>query len=195
PLSPPAFDKSAAEAAARRFADAAPADVRYAVLDSPVGRLVGAVTDKGLMSLAYDDGELDAILDSIARRLSPRIVERRAALDPVARELDEYFAGKRRQFEIPIDWSLVHGFGRRVLGAAVAIPYGEVATYGEVAARAGVPTGARAAGNALGHNPMPIVVPCHRVVRSGGALGGYTGGIDRKQKLLAVERGELTLAL
>ena len=167
------------------------------MLETPVGRLVGAVTDRGLTRLAYDDpgGGVDAILESLARRVSPRILERRAALDPLARELDEYFAGTRRTFEIPIDWSLVHGFGRRVLDAAVAIPYGEVATYGEVARRAGVPTGARAAGNALGHNPMPIVVPCHRVVRSGGALGGYTGGIDRKQKLLAVERGEQTLGL
>ena len=142
PLSPPASTRAAAQAAARRFADEAPADVRYAVLDTPVGRLVAAVTDRGLTRLAYDDsdGGVDAILESIARRLSPRILERQAALDPLARELDEYFAGTRRRFEVPIDWSLVHGFGRRVLDAAVAIPYGEVSTYGEVAARAGVPS-------------------------------------------------------
>ncbi len=167
------------------------------MLDSPVGKLVAATTDRGLARLAYDDlnGGVDAILDVLATRLSPRILERRAELDPVARELDEYFAGTRRDFDLPLDWSLVAGFGRRVLGAARRIPYGEVATYAQVAERAGNAAASRAAGNALGANPLPIVVPCHRVVRSGGALGGYTGGLDRKQSLLAVERGELTLGV
>ena len=123
----------------------------------------------------------------LAARLSPRILERQADLDTLRRELDEYFAGARRAFDLPIDWSLAPGFGRRVLRATARIPYGERATYGEVATLAGSPGGARATGNALGANPIPIVVPCHRVVRSGGALGGYTGGIDRKLLLLGVE--------
>ncbi len=172
-----------------------PSDVRYAILDSPVGSIVAATTDRGLARLAYDDldGGLDAILDSLARRLSPRIIEQRAALDAVARELDEYFAGRRRSFGVPIDWALVTGFGRRILDATARIPYGEVATYAQVAERAGNPGASRAAGNALGSNPLPVIVPCHRVVRSGGALGGYTGGLHRKEHLLAIERGELTL--
>ena len=197
PLTPPQLDADAARAAADRFARSAPADVRYAVLETPVGTIVAAQTERGLARLAYDDlnGGLDAILDSLARRLSPRILEGRAALDPVARELDEDFAGKRRVFDLPLDLSLMGGFGRRILGAAAAIPYGQVATYGQVAERAGNPGASRAAGNALGANPIPVVIPCHRVVRSGGALGGYTGGVERKQHLLAIERGELTLGV
>lgn len=197
PLTPPPLDRGAAKAAAHRFAQTAPADVRYAVLDTPVGTIVAAATDRGLARLAYDDlnGGLDAILDSLAKRLSPRVLEQRAALDPVARELDEYFAGKRRTFDLSLDWSLVGGFGRRILDAAARIPYGDVATYGQVAELAGNPGASRAAGNALGANPLPVVIPCHRVVRSGGALGGYTGGVERKQRLLAIERGELTLGV
>ncbi len=197
PLSPPPLDRDAAKAAAQRFAQTAPADVRYAVLETPVGTIVAAATDRGLARLAYDDlnGGLDAILDSLATRLSPRILEQRAALDPVARELDEYFTGKRRTFDLALDWSLVSGFGRRILDAAARIPYGDVATYGKVAELAGNPGASRAAGNALGANPLPVVIPCHRVVRSGGALGGYTGGVERKQRLLAIERGELTLGV
>ncbi|HVP03644.1 MAG TPA: methylated-DNA--[protein]-cysteine S-methyltransferase [Solirubrobacteraceae bacterium] len=191
----PPRDAQAAAAAAARFAAAAPADVRYAELETPVGVVVAVITRKGLARLDYEDwfGGLDAVLEDVAARLSPRILRGGAALDPVARELDEYFAGRRRTFDLPIDWTLVPAFGRRVLRATARIPYGEVATYGEVAARAGSPHGARAAGNALGANPVPIVVPCHRVVRAGGGLGGYTGGIERKQRLLAVERGEQAL--
>jgi methylated-DNA-[protein]-cysteine S-methyltransferase len=119
--------------------------------------------------------------------VSPRIVAADAQLDPVRRELDEYFAGRRRGFELALDWTLVGPFGRRVLGATAEIPYGGVLSYSEVAAEAGSPRGSRAAGNALGANPMPIVVPCHRVLRSGGALGGYGGGLDRKRFLLELE--------
>ena len=195
PLTTPAADPAAAAAAAERFAAGAPADVRYGTLDTPVGTVVAAVTARGLVRLAYDDfeGGEDAIVDALARRVSPRVLRAPAAVDQVARELDEYFAGRREHFDVPLDWSLVHGFGRRVLGATARIPFGEVATYGEIAGRAGVPSGARAAGQALGANPIPIIVPCHRVVRAGGAIGGYTGGLDRKLRLLAVERGELTL--
>jgi methylated-DNA-[protein]-cysteine S-methyltransferase len=195
PLPAPATDPRDARAAAARFAVGAPADVRYAVLDSPVGVLVAATTERGLVRLAYDDlnGGVDAILAALAERVSPRILEGRPALDPVARELDAYFAGRRTAFDLPLDWALAGPFARRVLGAALKIPYGQVATYAEIAGRAGSPGGSRAAGNALGSNPIPIIVPCHRVVRTGGGLGGYTGGLDRKERLLAIERGELTL--
>jgi methylated-DNA-[protein]-cysteine S-methyltransferase len=111
-------------------------------------------------------------------------------LDQSRRELDEYFAGHRREFELPIDWQLTHGFGRRVLQATARIPFGLVSTYKGVASEAGSPRGFRAAGNALGSNPIPIVVPCHRVLHADGGLGGYTGGLDRKRLLLAVEGRE-----
>lgn len=190
-ISRPQTDPRDAAAAAARFAAAATPDVRYAVLDTPAGRVVGATTARGLVRLAYEDwnGGVDAVVESLAERLSPRILEQPTALDRVAHELDEYFAGDRTTFDVPIDWTLVTPFGRRVLSAARRIPYGEVATYAEVAAGAGSPGGSRAAGNALGANPIPIVIPCHRVVRAGGALGGYTGGLRRKELLLGVERG------
>ncbi len=189
-LTPPPDPGGAAERAAARFASGAHADVRVGELDTPAGRVLAAVTDRGLVRIAYLDthGGADAVVDDLARRLSPRILEQPADLDALRRELDEYFTGTRRAFDLPIDWSLVPGFGRRVLRATARIPYGDRATYGDVAALAGCPGGARATGNALGANPIPIVVPCHRVVRSGGALGGYTGGIDRKLLLLGVER-------
>jgi methylated-DNA-[protein]-cysteine S-methyltransferase len=127
------------------------------------------------------------VLEELAQRVSPRVLEAPAALDEVRRELDEYFAGKRTSFDVPVDWKLHDGFSRRVLRATARIPYGELLTYAQVAAKAGSPRGSRAAGNALGSNRMPIVVPCHRVVRTGGMLGGYTGGIERKQYLLGLE--------
>lgn len=191
-LTPPRDRDGAADRAAARFAATAPADVRITELDTPVGRVLAARTDRGLARLAYLDthGGAAAVIDDIAARLSPRILERPADFDELARELEQYFAGTRRTFDLPVDWSLVPSFGRRVLRATARIPYGAVATYGEIAARAGSPGGARAAGSALGANPVPIVVPCHRVVRAGGALGGYTGGVERKDLLLGVERGE-----
>lgn len=190
-LPAPTVDPRDAAAAAARFAAGAAPDVRYAVLDTPAGPVVGAMTARGLVRLAYEDwnGGVDAVVEALAERLSPRILEQPAALDAVARELDEYFAGRRTTFDLPIDWALVTPFARRVLRATARIPYGAVATYGEVAADAGSPGGSRAAGNALGSNPVPIVVPCHRVVRSGGLLGGYTGGVARKELLLGIERG------
>jgi methylated-DNA-[protein]-cysteine S-methyltransferase len=169
-------------------------DVAYAKLDSPVGTLLLAATTAGLVRIAYLDGDQeDFVLEEIARRLSPRVLAAPRALDVPRRELDEYFDGRRRTFEIAIDWRLMSDFGRRVLAATAAIPYGSVSTYQDVAARAGSPRGSRAAGNALGANPLPIVLPCHRVVRSGGSLGGYTGGVDRKRKLLGIERGQAPL--
>jgi methylated-DNA-[protein]-cysteine S-methyltransferase len=163
-------------------------DVSYAFEPSPVGDLLVAVTPRGLIRIAYGAHEnADTVLGELARRVSPRVVEAPAALDAVRRELDEYFEGRRTGFEIPIDWRLHDGFGRRVLRATARIPFGKVLTYGEVAAKAGSPRAYRAAGNALGSNRMPIVVPCHRVVASGGKLGGYTGGVERKRYLLGLE--------
>jgi methylated-DNA-[protein]-cysteine S-methyltransferase len=162
-------------------------DVAYAEVDSPVGPLVAAATTRGLVRLAYADDGADSVLSDLARRISPRLLEAPARLDGIRRELDEYFAGRRREFEVPLDLSLVRGFGRRVLERTAEVPFGEVSTYAQIASRAGSPRGSRAAGNALGANPIPIVVPCHRVLRSGGGLGGYTGGLDRKRLLLGVE--------
>ena len=167
-------------------------DVAYATLDSPVGTLLLASTDRGLVRLAYLGGEgedEEAVLEQLASAISPRVLASARRLDDPRRELDQYFAGARHEFELPLDWRLTHGFGRRVLQATARIPYGAVASYKEVATEAGSPRGFRAAGNALGSNPIPIVVPCHRVLHSGGGLGGYTGGLDRKRTLLAVERG------
>jgi methylated-DNA-[protein]-cysteine S-methyltransferase len=163
-------------------------DVAYSFEPSPVGDLLVAVTPRGLIRVAYNAEEYaDDVLAELARRVSPRVIEAPAALDPVRRELDEYFQGKRTGFDIPVDWRLHDGFGRRVLKATARIPFGKLLTYGEVAAKAGSPRAYRAAGNALGSNRMPIVVPCHRVVASGGKIGGYTGGVERKEYLLELE--------
>jgi methylated-DNA-[protein]-cysteine S-methyltransferase len=166
-------------------------DVAYATLDSPVGSLLLAATPKGLVRVAYlDDQDPDAALSDLARRVSPRVLAAPRKLDAPRRALDEYFAGRRDRFELDLDWQLMTPFGRRVLEATAAIPYGSVSSYREVAAHAGSPRGSRAAGNALGANPLPIVLPCHRVVHAGGGLGGYTGGVARKRALLAIEGGE-----
>jgi len=171
-------------------------DVAYAKLDSRVGTLLLAATPVGLVRIAYlDDGQEDSVLAEIAARVSPRVLSAPHKLDRPRRELDEYLSGRRRAFELALDRQLISSFGRRVLEATAAIPYGSVSTYQEVAAVAGSPRGSRAAGNALGANPLPIVLPCHRVLRSGGALGGYTGGLDRKRTLLAIEGGQSPLAL
>jgi methylated-DNA-[protein]-cysteine S-methyltransferase len=162
-------------------------DVAYATLDSPVGELLVAATPRGLVRVSYLDGGLEAALEQLAARISPRVLAAPRRLDLARRELDEYFAGARRDFDLALDWQLAAGFGRRVLQATAAIEFGAVSSYGQVAAAAGSPRGARAAGNALGANPLPIVVPCHRILHAGGGLGGYTGGVERKQVLLAIE--------
>ena len=164
-------------------------DVAYAQVDSPLGPLTAATTPRGLVCLAYPDRPLEEVLAKIAVELSPRILEAPARLDPLRRELDQYFEGRRQRFEQPIDWSLTRGFYREVLRATARIRFGKLSTYAEVAAKAGSPRAVRAAGNGLGSNPMPVVVPCHRVVASGGGLGGYTGGLERKKFLLELERG------
>jgi methylated-DNA-[protein]-cysteine S-methyltransferase len=183
----------AAELAARTAARAAEegvAEVAYATIDSPVGQLVAVATTRGLARIAYErpNGGLDTILDQVAQRLSPRVVRAPARLDDVRRELDEYFEGRRDAFDVALDWSLVSGpFARRVLQSTAQIPFGSTRSYREVAQDAGSPRGFRAAGNALGANPIPIIVPCHRVLASGGGLGGYTGGLDVKRALLSIE--------
>jgi methylated-DNA-[protein]-cysteine S-methyltransferase len=182
-------------AAAKRVSERAAADgladISYAPVDSPFGTLHAATTKRGLVRVAFPEESVESVLERLARGISPRIVEAPASLDAVRRELDEYFSGRRQAFEIPLDWSLIGPFGRRVLGATAEIPYGGHLSYAEVAAEAGSPRGSRAAGNALGSNPIPIIIPCHRVLRSGGALGGYGGGLDRKRYLLELE-GALT---
>jgi methylated-DNA-[protein]-cysteine S-methyltransferase len=163
-------------------------DVAYTSVDSPLGSLVVAATPRGLVRVAYADNEpADEVLEELAARVSPRMLEARPRLDPVLRELDRYFAGDLRRFETPIDWSHLAGFTRKVLRATARIGFGDTGTYRSVATGAGSPRAVRAAGNALGANPMPVIVPCHRVLRTGGALGGYTGGIERKQFLLRLE--------
>jgi len=171
-------------------------DVAYATLDSPVGTLLVAVTPRGLVRLAYlDAGEEEAsVLEQLATTVSPRVLAAPRKLDEPRRELDQYFAGRRRQFELPLDWQLTRGFGRKVLEATARIPYGATATYKQVATQAGNARAYRAAGNALGSNPIPIIVPCHRILHSGGGLGGYTGGLERKRVLLGVESGQQSLA-
>ena len=162
-------------------------DVAYCEVDSPVGPLLAVATDEGLVQLGYPNQPREAMLENLAARISPRLLEAPARLDPVRRELDEYFAGRRREFDLALDWRLTSGFRRRVLAETARIPFGETRSYTEMAASAGSPRAHRAAGSALGGNPIPIVVPCHRVLRSGGALGGYGGGLDVKVKLLELE--------
>lgn len=190
----PALDRDAAAAAAARFAIVAQPDVAYAVVDTPVGRVVAATTRRGLACLAYEDhhGGVEHVVEELSAGLSPRILEAPARLDDVRRELDEYFEGRRRDFDLELDLALVRTpFSRRLLRATARIPFGEVRTYRDMATAAGNPAAVRAAGNALGHNPIPIIVPCHRVLRTGGTLGGYTGGLERKLRLLATEGIEL----
>jgi methylated-DNA-[protein]-cysteine S-methyltransferase len=165
-------------------------DVAYATTDSPLGPLLLAGTDRGLVRLAYlDFSERDAVLQALADRVSPRMLEAPRRLDEPRRELEDYFDGRRREFDLPLDWRLMTDFTRRILTATAAIPFGSVSTYGAVAREAGSPRGSRAAGNALGSNPIPIVIPCHRVLHADGGIGGYTGGLERKRTLLEIESG------
>src|SRR3954451_15711716 len=174
---------------AARAADEALMDVSYATLDSPMGELVVAATDRGLVRIGLPGQPLDSVLEQLADGVSPRILSYPRRLDDARRELDQYFAGKREHFELAVDWRLSHpGFYRRVLREAAKGPFGQVITYGQAAKRAGSPRAFRAAGTALGSNPIPIVVPCHRVVRTGGEIGNYGGGPEMKRFLLELER-------
>jgi methylated-DNA-[protein]-cysteine S-methyltransferase len=181
--------RSAAAAAA--FAAAAAEhgllDVAIGTTGSPVGELLLAVTPRGLAYIAFEDEERDELLARLARRLSPRILEHPSATDDVRRELDEYFEGRRTRFDLKLDRRLMKGIARDVLAATARVPFGRTTTYGTIAERIGRPRASRAVGNALGSNPIPIVVPCHRVLRTGGDVGGYAGGPERKRRLLRLE--------
>jgi methylated-DNA-[protein]-cysteine S-methyltransferase len=185
---PGSFDAGHLRSAlARQAADAGLLDVAYGTYESPLGRLTVMVTPRGLVRLSYPGEGIDGQLQELADRVSPRILEAPERTDDVRRQLDAYFAGQRRTFDVPIDWRLVRGFAGDVLRATARIPFGGVSSYREIAAAAGSPNAYRAAGNALGSNPVPIVVPCHRVLHAGGGLGGYTGGLERKRFLLHLE--------
>jgi methylated-DNA-[protein]-cysteine S-methyltransferase len=162
-------------------------DVAYTSTDSPFGELLLASTRRGLIRVGLPEQGTDELLEDLSERISPRVLEAPAQLDAARRELDLYFDGKLTEFDLPLDWRLSHDFRRRVLRAIGRIPYGQTRSYMEVAASAGNERAVRAAGTACGSNPIPIVVPCHRVLRSGGALGGYGGGLPMKRALLELE--------
>jgi methylated-DNA-[protein]-cysteine S-methyltransferase len=175
----------------RRLAERADAegllDVAYASVDSPFGTLLVAETSRGVLRLSLPNYDPDEALEQIAAKVSPRILEAPAKLDEARRELDLYFEGKLTEFELPIDWRLTRGFQGKVQRAIHRIPYGRTRSYTELARSAGNERAVRAAGTACGANPVPILVPCHRVLRSGGALGNYGGGVPMKEALLKLE--------
>lgn len=162
-------------------------DVAYRTLDSPLGALLLAATGDGLVRVAFEGEGHEAVLAELAGEISPRVLRAPARLDAVARQLDAYFVGARRRFEVPVDLRLSHGFRRGVLEHLRQIPYGETESYAVVARAAGSPNAVRAAGSACATNPIPVVVPCHRVVRSDGTIGQYRGGVEAKRFLLALE--------
>jgi methylated-DNA-[protein]-cysteine S-methyltransferase len=168
-------------------------DVAYAAVDSPFGELLVARTGRGVVKLALPSHRgsrqsTDDVLEELARVVSPRVLEAPGRLDEERRELEDYFEGKRDHFDLPVDWSLTPtGFRSRALHAVARIPYGETRTYGEIATEAGNERAFRAAGSACGRNPVPLIVPCHRVVQSGGGVGNYGGGPEMKRALLGLE--------
>lgn len=163
-------------------------DVAYTTMASPVGTLLLATTPNGLVRIAFAE-ELDDVLVELSGALSPRLLELPRRLDDVREQLDRYFSGRLTEFDLTLDRERLGPFIRRVLERTAAIPYGSRSTYSDLARQVGSPRAARAVGNAVGANPIPVVIPCHRVVRTGGALGGYGGGLDRKRFLLALEGG------
>jgi methylated-DNA-[protein]-cysteine S-methyltransferase len=168
-------------------------DVAYASVDSPFGKLLVARTDRGVVRLKLPGGRDarisdDETLEALATYVSPRVLEAPSRLDEERRELEEYFEGKRDHFDVPVDWALTApGFRSRALHAVARIPYGETRTYGDIARKAGNARAFRAAGTACGRNPIPLIVPCHRVVQSGGGVGNYGGGPEMKRALLDLE--------
>ncbi len=163
-------------------------DVAYRSIDSPIGTLLLAATPRGLVRVAFDVEGHDAVLQQLASTVSPRVLLAPSRLDDVARQLDQYFGGERTRFELALDLERVSGFRRSVLDHLLAIDFGRTASYGAVAAAAGNPAAVRAAGTACARNPLPVIVPCHRVVRSDGTIGQYLGGTEAKRSLLAFER-------
>lgn len=162
-------------------------DVAYASVDSPFGPLLIAATSRGLVKVGLPSYDEDETLQDLAARISPRVLEAPARLDEVRRQLDGYFSGRLHAFDLPLDWQLSKGFRLRALRAIDRIPYGKTRSYTQIATSAGNERAVRAAGTACGSNPIPIVVPCHRVLRSGGGLGGYGGGLPMKKALLELE--------
>jgi methylated-DNA-[protein]-cysteine S-methyltransferase len=164
-------------------------DVAYRTVDSPVGTLLLAATTVGLVRVAYAVEGHDAVLATLAEAVSPRVLRAPARLDAAARQLDEYFTKRRTGFEVPVDLRLADGFRRSVIEHLRDIGYGRRESYAEVAAAIGSPRAVRAVGTACGHNPLPVVIPCHRVVRSDGSAGQYVGGVAAKSALLELEAG------
>jgi methylated-DNA-[protein]-cysteine S-methyltransferase len=162
-------------------------DVAYTTIDSPVGTLLLAATPHGLLRVAYDVEDHDRVLDNLSQRISPRVLRAPRRLDAAARELDEYFGGRRRGFDLPLDLSLSAGFRQLVQRHLPEIGYGQTRTYGQVAELVGNPRAVRAVGTACATNPLPVVVPCHRVLRADGAVGRYIGGSAAKRALLLLE--------
>jgi methylated-DNA-[protein]-cysteine S-methyltransferase len=187
----PTLDESARERLHARLANAANdaglLDVAYRTMDSPLGPLLLAATDVGLVRVAYSIEDHDQVLEYLSNAVSPRILAAPQRLDRVAREIDEYFAGRRKAFDLPLDFRLSNGFRRQVLAHLSEIGYGHTESYAQVAAAAGNPKAVRAVGTACATNPLPLVVPCHRVIRSDGSFGGYAGGIEAKHMLLTLE--------
>ncbi|MDR7235292.1 methylated-DNA--[protein]-cysteine S-methyltransferase [Agrococcus sp. BE272] len=172
---------------AERAAAAGLLDVAYRSLDTALGTLLVAATPAGLVSVTFDGAHPEQTLDRLAAELSPRVLEAPARLDDAARRLERLIAGRARAFDGPLDLSLARGFGREVVERLREIPYGETRSYAEVAAAVGSPRAVRAVGTACRRNPLPIAIPCHRVVRSDGSLGQYAGGAEAKRLLLGVE--------
>lgn len=162
-------------------------DIAYRTMDSPVGTLLLAATERGILRVAFSSEDHDAVLQGLAGRVSPRILREPGRLDPAVRQLDEYFAGRRRTFDVPLDLSLARGFRLSVLQHLPLIAYGHTESYADVARATGSPRAVRAVGTACATNPLPVIVPCHRVLRSDGSLGGYLGGLPAKELLLGLE--------
>jgi methylated-DNA-[protein]-cysteine S-methyltransferase len=164
-------------------------DVAYRTVDSPVGPLLLAATERGLVKVSFEREGHEHVLEQLADDVSPRVLQAPGRLDPAARELDEYFAGRRTRFDLPLDLQLAHGFRRSVIEHLTDIGYGHTASYAAVAAAVGNPGAVRAVGSACAKNPLPLVLPCHRVVRSDGSPGQYGGGEAAKLLLIALEAG------
>jgi methylated-DNA-[protein]-cysteine S-methyltransferase len=179
--------KATLQRLAERASEEGLLDVAYATTDSPFGRLLLARTPRGLVRVGLPNQDPDQVLRDLSQRLSPRVLEAPAELDEARRQLELYFEGELDRFALPLDWSLSTGFRARVLRAIDRIPYGQTRSYAEMAKVAGNERAVRAAGTACGSNPIPLVVPCHRVLRTGGALGGYGGGLPMKRALLELE--------
>lgn len=175
------------DALVRRAEADATLDIGYRTIDSPLGVLLLAATPRGLVRVAYEREGLDEVLQALAERISPRILRSARRLDEPAREIDEFLTGRRHGFDLPLDRSLSHGFRGQVHHHLGGIPYGHVVSYKDVATQLGSPRAVRAVGTACATNPLPIVVPCHRVLRSDGSLGGYVGGLAAKTTLLTLE--------